>query len=129
MEPSSQPEVRPPQASLSNNPQTQAVRELGPSSSSSSSYPSHHTALAPTDERRPSDLRPGASRLGPVNGLHPSYRPHRLQSTDALESRSPGTPLLREGSQLRRYDSHSLLSENSIALSRFDLSEGAPFPE
>ncbi|TNN79436.1 Extended synaptotagmin-3 [Liparis tanakae] len=32
-------------------------------------------------------------------------------------------------SHMRRYDSHSLLSENSIASSRFDLSEGASFPE
>uniref|UniRef100_A0A3Q4HJ37 Extended synaptotagmin-like protein 3 n=1 Tax=Neolamprologus brichardi TaxID=32507 RepID=A0A3Q4HJ37_NEOBR len=30
---------------------------------------------------------------------------------------------------LRRFDSHSLLSENSIASSRFDLSDGATYPE
>ncbi|XP_013870678.1 extended synaptotagmin-3 [Austrofundulus limnaeus] len=30
---------------------------------------------------------------------------------------------------MRRYDSHSLLSENSIASSRFDISEGAAYPE
>ncbi|XP_034418125.1 extended synaptotagmin-3 isoform X1 [Cyclopterus lumpus] len=32
-------------------------------------------------------------------------------------------------SHMRRYDSQSLLSENSIASSRFDLSDGASFPE
>lgn len=30
---------------------------------------------------------------------------------------------------MRRYDSHSLLSDNSIASSRFDLSDGASYPE
>lgn len=30
---------------------------------------------------------------------------------------------------MRRYDSHSLLSENSIASSRFDITEGASYPE
>uniref|UniRef100_A0A3B5M7U9 Uncharacterized protein n=1 Tax=Xiphophorus couchianus TaxID=32473 RepID=A0A3B5M7U9_9TELE len=30
---------------------------------------------------------------------------------------------------MRRYDSHSLLSENSIASSRFDLTDGASFPQ
>ncbi|XP_042351179.1 extended synaptotagmin-3 [Plectropomus leopardus] len=30
---------------------------------------------------------------------------------------------------MRRYDSHSLLSENSMASSRFDVSEGASYPE
>lgn len=30
---------------------------------------------------------------------------------------------------MRRFDSHSLLSENSIASSRFDLSDGASYPE
>lgn len=32
-------------------------------------------------------------------------------------------------SSMRRYDSHSLLSDNSIASSRFDISEGAMYPE
>ncbi|XP_054471183.1 extended synaptotagmin-3 [Anoplopoma fimbria] len=32
-------------------------------------------------------------------------------------------------SNMRRYDSRSMLSENSIASSRFDLSEGASYPE
>uniref|UniRef100_A0A671VZA3 Extended synaptotagmin-like protein 3 n=1 Tax=Sparus aurata TaxID=8175 RepID=A0A671VZA3_SPAAU len=32
-------------------------------------------------------------------------------------------------SHMRRFDSHSLLSDNSIASSRFDLTEGASFPD
>lgn len=36
----------------------------------------------------------------------------------------PSTP-----AHIRRFDSQSLLSENSIASSRFDLTEGAPYPE
>ncbi|XP_064166716.1 extended synaptotagmin-3 [Anguilla rostrata] len=93
--------------------------------SSSSSAPSH-AALAP-----PGGLQPATARPGPINGLHPEYYSPRFQPAGTPESRTPapGTPILREGSVLRRYDSHSLLSENSLASSRFDLSEGAPFPE
>lgn len=36
---------------------------------------------------------------------------------------------LTGSTRMRRYDSHSLLSENSIASSRFDLAEGVPYPE
>ncbi|XP_029559416.1 extended synaptotagmin-3 [Salmo trutta] len=36
----------------------------------------------------------------------------------------PSTP-----AHIRRFDSQSLLSENSIASSRFDLTEGAPYPD
>ncbi|KAJ8255904.1 hypothetical protein COCON_G00197680 [Conger conger] len=101
--------------------------------------------LSPAPESRPQatpahnpqaqDLplaRPGEPQPGAVNNrLHPDYRPHRFQPGTTPESRTPapGTPILRDGSLLRRYDSHSLLSENSIASSRFDLTEGAPFPE
>lgn len=38
-------------------------------------------------------------------------------------------PTASSASNMRRFDSHSLLSENSIASSRFDVSEGAPYPE
>ncbi|KAF4086723.1 hypothetical protein AMELA_G00087640 [Ameiurus melas] len=36
---------------------------------------------------------------------------------------------LTGSTRMRRYDSHSLLSENSIASSRFDLAEGVPYPD
>lgn len=61
------------------------------------------------------------------NELQPDYPPYRRSTfvgTEALHS-SPSTP-----SQMRRYDSHSLLSENSIASSRFDLTDTSlPYPE
>ncbi|CAB1419171.1 unnamed protein product [Pleuronectes platessa] len=53
------------------------------------------------------------------------YLAHRRGSFVANEAlRSPPTP-----SNMRRYDSHSLLSENSISSSRFDISDGASYPE
>ncbi|KAM9347141.1 extended synaptotagmin-3 [Symphorus nematophorus] len=59
------------------------------------------------------------------NGLNGDYLTHRRGSFLASETHqsSPST------SNMRRFDSHSLLSENSIASSRFDLSEGAQYPE
>ncbi|XP_076603114.1 extended synaptotagmin-3 [Chaetodon auriga] len=59
------------------------------------------------------------------NGLHEDYSAHRRDSSLASET-------LRSNpyaSNMRRFDSHSLLSENSIASSRFDISEGASYPE
>ena len=59
------------------------------------------------------------------NGLNGQYAAtHRgsMLSIDAYPSAS-------STSNMRRFDSHSLLSENSIASSRFDVSEGAPYPE
>ncbi|XP_053351758.1 extended synaptotagmin-3 [Clarias gariepinus] len=47
----------------------------------------------------------------------------RRGSLVASESR------LTSSARMRRYDSHSLLSDNSIASSRFDLSEGVPYPD
>ncbi|XP_062287309.1 extended synaptotagmin-3 [Scomber scombrus] len=48
----------------------------------------------------------------------------------ALRYRGPAEDRLPSSiSKMRRYDSHSLLSENSIASSRFDLSDGASYPE
>lgn len=36
---------------------------------------------------------------------------------------------LTSSARMRRYDSHSLLSENSLASSRMDLLDGVPYPE
>ncbi|KAM7380824.1 hypothetical protein PAMP_004096 [Pampus punctatissimus] len=55
------------------------------------------------------------------NGFNEDYSTRYRGSTEDRSSLS--TP------NMRRYDSHSLLSENSIASSRFDLSEGASYPE
>ncbi|XP_073701782.1 extended synaptotagmin-3 [Garra rufa] len=66
------------------------------------------------------------SSVSPHNELQAEYTPYRrstVVSTEPLRS-TPSTP-----SQMRRYDSHSLLSENSIASSRYDLTENVSYPE
>uniref|UniRef100_A0AAY4B4P7 Extended synaptotagmin-3 n=1 Tax=Denticeps clupeoides TaxID=299321 RepID=A0AAY4B4P7_9TELE len=54
------------------------------------------------------------------------YTPHRRGSLLAFDGQqtAPSTP-----NQLRRYDSQSLLSENAIAHSRLDLTNGLPYPD
>ncbi|KAK9969249.1 hypothetical protein ABG768_027442 [Culter alburnus] len=69
---------------------------------------------------------PIASSVISSNDLQAEYPPYRRSTfvgTEALRS-TPSTP-----SQMRRYDSHSLLSDNSIASSRFDLTDSVPYPE
>ncbi|XP_066497153.1 extended synaptotagmin-3 [Hoplias malabaricus] len=60
------------------------------------------------------------------SALQTEYIPQRRGSFRGSEGRrsGPSTP-----SRMRRYDSHSLLSENSIASSRLDLSDSTPYPE
>ncbi|XP_018537762.1 extended synaptotagmin-3 [Lates calcarifer] len=67
-----------------------------------------------------SPIRAGDSQNG-SNEDHLAHRRGSFLASETLRS-SPAT------ANMRRYDSHSLLSENSIASSRFDLSEGAPYP-
>ncbi|XP_049904035.1 extended synaptotagmin-3 isoform X1 [Epinephelus moara] len=52
-----------------------------------------------------------------AQSLSPNWAPENHNSPDETTS------------NMRRYDSHSLLSENSMASSRFDVSEGASYPE
>ncbi|KAF4109069.1 extended synaptotagmin-3 [Onychostoma macrolepis] len=82
-----------------------------------SSVPLSRTQTAPA---------PVPSSVNSYNELqaeYPHYRRGTFVSTEPLRS-TPSTP-----SQMRRYDSHSLLSENSIASSRFDLTDNVPYPE
>uniref|UniRef100_A0A672PYZ4 Extended synaptotagmin-3-like n=1 Tax=Sinocyclocheilus grahami TaxID=75366 RepID=A0A672PYZ4_SINGR len=82
-----------------------------------SSVPLSRTQTAPV---------PMPSSVSSYNELQAEYTPYRRStfvSTEPLRS-TPSTP-----SQMRRYDSHSLLSENSIASSRFDLTDNATYPE
>ncbi|KAM9803278.1 extended synaptotagmin-3 [Syngnathus typhle] len=53
------------------------------------------------------------------------YSTHRRASYLASEALRPSPATL----SMRRYDSHSLLSENALAASRFDLVDGASYPE
>ncbi|KAL2081152.1 hypothetical protein ACEWY4_023005 [Coilia grayii] len=66
-----------------------------------------------------------APRTSPSNGLYAQYTTHRRGSAWPGDGplTAPSTP------SMRRYDSHSLLSDNSIASSRMDLAEGLPYPE
>uniref|UniRef100_A0A8C7VV29 C2 domain-containing protein n=1 Tax=Oncorhynchus mykiss TaxID=8022 RepID=A0A8C7VV29_ONCMY len=61
-----------------------------------------------------------------TNGFHGDYVRDLHGSFLAADGRRtvPSTP-----AHIRRFDSQSLLSENSIASSRFDLTEGAPYPD
>ncbi|RXN29250.1 extended synaptotagmin-3-like protein [Labeo rohita] len=66
------------------------------------------------------------SSVNSYNELQAEYAPYRRSTfvtTEPLRS-TPSTP-----SQMRRYDSHSLLSDNSIASSRYDLTDNVPYPE
>ncbi|XP_014851559.1 PREDICTED: extended synaptotagmin-3-like isoform X2 [Poecilia mexicana] len=76
----------------------------------------------------PSSGAPVASSPGlpgvPLDGTNKAASPQpRRNSFLASETSKPSNP------NMRRYDSHSLLSENSIASSRFDLTDGASFPQ
>uniref|UniRef100_A0A8C2ACL4 Extended synaptotagmin-3-like n=1 Tax=Cyprinus carpio TaxID=7962 RepID=A0A8C2ACL4_CYPCA len=69
---------------------------------------------------------PMPSSVSSYNELQAEYTPYRRSTfvgTEQLRS-SPSTP-----SHMRRFDSHSLLSENSIDSSRFDLTDNASYPE
>uniref|UniRef100_A0A7N5ZYA0 C2 domain-containing protein n=1 Tax=Anabas testudineus TaxID=64144 RepID=A0A7N5ZYA0_ANATE len=59
------------------------------------------------------------------DGSNVDYSSHRRGSFLASETYRSAPSI----STMRRYDSHSLLSENSIASSRFDISDGALYPE
>lgn len=59
------------------------------------------------------------------NSLNGQYAASHRGSMMALDT----YPTASSASTMRRFDSHSLLSENSIASSRFDVSEGALYPE
>ncbi|XP_027008331.1 extended synaptotagmin-3 [Tachysurus fulvidraco] len=61
---------------------------------------------------------PGSLSSGP----QPEYKARR-GSLMVSDNRLSGA------NQMRRYDSHSLLSENSLASSRLDLLEGVPYPD
>uniref|UniRef100_UPI0009B3A845 extended synaptotagmin-3-like n=1 Tax=Monopterus albus TaxID=43700 RepID=UPI0009B3A845 len=70
-----------------------------------------------------------AQSLAPVraadsqNGSNDGFSSHSRGQTSE-SGRSPPS-----ASSIRRYDSKSLLSDNSIASSRFDISDGASYPE
>uniref|UniRef100_A0A672RDG5 Extended synaptotagmin-3-like n=1 Tax=Sinocyclocheilus grahami TaxID=75366 RepID=A0A672RDG5_SINGR len=71
----------------------------------------------------PAPVPSSVSSYNELQAEYPHYRRSNFVGTESLRS-TPSTP-----SQMRRYDSHSLLSESSIASSRFDLMDNVPYPE
>ncbi|XP_076023946.1 extended synaptotagmin-3 [Genypterus blacodes] len=81
-------------------------------------------SLAPSS---PSSVAPPSYLPQAVSGSREDNRSH--YSSASMLATESSRPRSASKSKMRRYDSHSLLSENSIASSRFDLSEGAPYPQ
>lgn len=107
-------------------PKPEPVSPLIPAQPQPQAHPSQTTQPSPSDTT--SHTQHSGQNTGPSNGLlnehtntnlHPRLSPWPY---DELPT-APSTP------SMRRFDSRSLLSENSIASSRMDLSEGLPYPE
>uniref|UniRef100_G3NCK4 Extended synaptotagmin-3 n=1 Tax=Gasterosteus aculeatus aculeatus TaxID=481459 RepID=G3NCK4_GASAC len=99
--------VKPPPQDKQQRPQTNQGSDVPVSA------PSANASSSPA-------LSPNAGPAG-----HSSPAPSLADNKDGFQTWRSTSSL----SNMRRYDSHSLLSENSIASSRFDLSEGASYPE
>ncbi|XP_044073697.1 extended synaptotagmin-3 isoform X2 [Siniperca chuatsi] len=111
-------EKPPPKIILNPAPQVKPQTNQGGNAPSSSSALSANTIPA---GQASSPTQAANSQNGP-NGDYSSHRRGSLLPPETWQPSSSTT-------NLRRYDSHSLLSENSIASSRFDVSEGASYPE
>uniref|UniRef100_A0A667YN89 Extended synaptotagmin-like protein 3 n=1 Tax=Myripristis murdjan TaxID=586833 RepID=A0A667YN89_9TELE len=85
------------------------------------------TSLQTLQTNQGSDTSPATHSSSSPNTIpgQADYEPYRRSSLLASEGRR--TPAATP--HMRRFDSHSLLSENSIASSRFDVSEASPYPE
>ncbi|KAM6934528.1 extended synaptotagmin-3 [Xenentodon cancila] len=95
--------------------QTKEGGNNNPVSTPVSAAASSNTIPAPPSSAQPADL---------LKGSMENYSGQRRGSFHASDTRKPSL-----ASNMRRFDSHSLLSENSIASSRLDLSNGASYPE
>nr|XP_020500409.1 extended synaptotagmin-3-like isoform X1 [Labrus bergylta] len=97
------------------------VRQQGPQTNPGG-YASESTAPFPASS---SQASPPSQPADFQNGSNRNYLNHRRGSFLASEThKSPSST-----TNMRRYDSHSLLSENSMASSRLDLSDGGSYPE
>ncbi|XP_067115308.1 extended synaptotagmin-3 [Osmerus mordax] len=108
----------PPQRQPQAQPSQSSQGGTGPPPASSSALPSSHAQASAHAQTTSA----GAPSFNGHQGDYVSQRHGSFLATDTRRT-APATPLMR------RYDSHSLLSENSIASSRFDLTEGASYPE
>ncbi|XP_034549314.1 extended synaptotagmin-3 [Notolabrus celidotus] len=104
------------------------VSQHGPQSNQRVNGSESTPAVATSTSQGFSANSQASSVTGPAgfqNGSNTEYLNHRRGSFLASEAyKSPPST-----SNMRRFDSHSLLSENSMASSRFDLSNGASYPD
>ncbi|XP_068186269.1 extended synaptotagmin-3 [Antennarius striatus] len=116
-------EDRPPPKVIA--PPPPQVNPKGPLTNQGGDTPGSPAAVgassALTSNASPVAVLPSTSQ----NGFNDDYPTDRRGSFLTSEPWRPPPSV----SNIRRYDSHSLLSENSIASSRFDLSNTAPYPE
>lgn len=116
-------EKPPPKIILNPPPQ---VTQQGPQTNQGGDAPESTSSNATSSNTVPSVQSPTPNGAADSqNGFHEDFPTHRRGSFLASETYR-SSPV---ASNMRRFDSHSLLSENSIASSRFDLSEGASYPE
>lgn len=114
-----QPKVeKPPVTKPPAGPQVKTAQSQQPQQTSSQN--GLNTKLENNQAATLSQMPISASSAGGVQNEHMHSRRGSFLSPETNLSGS---------TKMRRYDSHSLLSENSIASSRFDLSEGVPYPE
>ncbi|XP_028249191.1 extended synaptotagmin-3 isoform X2 [Parambassis ranga] len=120
-------EEPPPKIVISSPPQVKQQKpKTKQGGNTSASTPSLATTPSPAVASNSIPAASSQIRVPDSNsGLDENYLAHRRSSFLASEAArsSPST------SNMRRFDSQSLLSENSIASSRFDLSDGAAYPE
>ncbi|XP_024919535.1 extended synaptotagmin-3 isoform X2 [Cynoglossus semilaevis] len=108
-------DLSPPPQVKQNQPQTNTGSNGLPPSATS---PAANTN--PSSKATPPNTFPDSQ-----NGTQADFLAHRRSSFLASEAlRNKPTTV-----SMRRYDSHSLLSENSIASSRLDVSDGVSYPE
>ncbi|XP_008278562.1 extended synaptotagmin-3 [Stegastes partitus] len=108
------------------DPPPQPKQQTSQSSQGGNTGPSTAASSSPEVPSNNIPVASSPSRLAPSqNGSNEDYLAHRRGSYLAGETwKSPSS-----AQNMRRFDSHSLLSENSLASSRFDLSDGASYPE
>lgn len=106
-------------------PKPQAKNQQKPQSPQTSSQPSFQSSKLDLNEQA-STLSPVPVSVSSSSGLQTEYAPIRRNSLLVSETNLAGAT---KSSGMRRYDSHSLLSENSIASSRLDLADSLPYPD
>ncbi|KAG7502410.1 extended synaptotagmin-3-like [Solea senegalensis] len=107
-------EKPPPKIILNPSPQSNNGSAFTPSEATSSSPALSSNNIPTTND-------PAALSQRGTGGDHLTHRRGSFLASETMRSQPASK-------SMRRYDSHSLLSENSIASSRFDLSDGASYP-